>query len=138
MLTAEVRRQKQRNELLARSPAEKRKADVALWTAWLARYRSRIFFGDPSSEHAAAVEAARVALMRSVNPVIVLHNDAAQLAIELAEAGDFGGVRATLAAISTPFQQPRKDCDDNSLLYHLLSTGVRAGTSRCTKVSCSS
>ena len=70
---------------------------------WLSKYVDRI-----SNEN--IVPAERVKKMHSVNPVYVLRNYLAQLAIDKSEQGDFSGVEELLNVLRNPYiDQPGKE-----------------------------
>ena len=65
--------------------------------AWLSRYSARL--GSDPTQHWQE----RVAGMLAVNPLYVLRNHIAQLAIEAAEKGDFSEVHCQMQLLSDPF-----------------------------------
>ena len=74
-----------------------------LMAGWLSKYVDRI-----SNEN--IVPAERVKKMHSVNPVYVLRNYLAQLAIDKSEQGDFSGVEELLNVLRNPYiDQPGKE-----------------------------
>ncbi len=73
--------------------------------AWAQRWRDRLQ-SQPGFDAAATAEA-----MRQVNPRIVLRNHLGQIAIERAQAGDFGAVDRLLNALAAPFDE-REGEDD--------------------------
>lgn len=88
-------------EELSRAPASvKRTHDVALWSAWLARYAERLL-----KEEAAKDEAVWRRRMRSTNPRVVLRNWIAQEAIDAASSGDIDVVRKVLDAVTRPYDE---------------------------------
>jgi uncharacterized protein YdiU (UPF0061 family) len=72
--------------------------DRAAFDQWVGRYRDRL-----AAEGGAT--ASRRARMRGVNPAVVLRNHLAQVAIELAQRGDYTGVERLLAALQAPFEE---------------------------------
>ncbi|MFT0625348.1 protein adenylyltransferase SelO [Ectopseudomonas guguanensis] len=77
--------------------------DLAGFDAWGQAYLARC-------EREGGEQAERQARMHSVNPRYILRNYLAQQAIEAAEAGDYGPVRALHAVLSRPFdEQPGKE-----------------------------
>ena len=90
--------------------------------AWGERYLRRL-------ESEPRADAERQAAMNRANPRIVLRNHLAQRAIELAEAGDFGEVRALHEALRRPY-----DDDAAAARY----AGLPPDWARQIEVSCSS
>lgn len=73
-------------------------ASEELWMAWLNRYRERLLSDKLSNEE-------RVRRMNGINPVYILRNYMAQVAIEKAEKGDYSEVRRLYDVLSTPFEE---------------------------------
>nr|WP_314434975.1 YdiU family protein [Massilia timonae] len=72
--------------------------DRAAFDAWAAEYRARL-------RQEGSSDAARRAAMHGVNPKYILRNYLAQIAIEQAQNGDFGGVHKLLAVLERPFDE---------------------------------
>lgn len=81
----------------------KRHETEARWNQWLQRYATRVkadCLGD----------AARRSRMRAANPKYVLRNYLAQLAIDRATAGDYGGIHELLDVLRRPYdEQPGRE-----------------------------
>lgn len=77
--------------------------DRPAFDAWAATYRARL-------RQEGSGDAARRAAMDAVNPKYILRNYLAQVAIEQAQNGDFGGVHRLLAVLERPFdEQPENE-----------------------------
>ena len=77
--------------------------DRAAFDAWAVDYRARL-------RQEGSSDAARRDAMHRVNPKYILRNYLAQVAIEQAQNGDFGGVHKLLAVLERPFdEQPEND-----------------------------
>jgi uncharacterized protein YdiU (UPF0061 family) len=72
--------------------------DRAAFDAWARTYRTRL-----KSENSS--DATRQAAMRAVNPKYVLRNYLAQVAIDKAQAGDYGEVRQLLDVLARPYDE---------------------------------
>ena len=94
--------------------------------AWLDRYHARLALQDPS-------DAERAAQMNRVNPLYVLRNYLAQLAIDDAEKGDLAKLHELQQVLQSPYQeQPGKE--------HLAGKRPEWAKNRagCSTLSCSS
>jgi serine/tyrosine/threonine adenylyltransferase len=96
--------------------------DLAAFDAWLARYAARLAEEKPDSS-------TRRANMDAVNPLYVLRNHLAQLAIQQAEQGDYSEVRRLHAVLQSPFTEQA-----GAEIYAQLPPDWAAGL----EVSCSS
>ncbi|TFW28951.1 protein adenylyltransferase SelO [Massilia horti] len=77
--------------------------DRAAFDAWAQNYRARL-------RQENSVDAPRREAMHRTNPKYVLRNYLAQLAIEQAQNGDYGGVSKLLAVLEHPFdEQPENE-----------------------------
>ena len=74
------------------------------WNGWLQNYASRVRQDNRD-------EQARQRQMNAVNPLYVLRNYLAQIAIDAAEQGDFGRIQKQLDVLRQPYT-PQEGCDE--------------------------
>lgn len=72
-------------------------ADRAAWDAWAARYRTRL-------QQEQSVDAPRAQAMRRVNPLYILRNHLAEIAIRQAKQKDFSEVERLLQLLRRPYE----------------------------------
>ncbi|MBI5925858.1 MAG: YdiU family protein [Aquabacterium sp.] len=89
----------------ANAPVRDLFLDRAAFDAWAVQYTERLRAED-------SVDADRAARMRRVNPVYVLRNHMAQVAIQQAQKGDYSEVQRLYQLLQTPFdEQPGAEAD---------------------------
>ncbi|XP_067931753.1 protein adenylyltransferase SelO, mitochondrial-like [Watersipora subatra] len=128
IVQVEMKRQKKLESFKKMSADGKAAADRKCWSDWLDKYIQRL--QQEQGEDVKAWSSRRKEIMEQHNPSIVLRNYIAQEVIEMAEEGDFSGVRNLLEVLKSPYgtNKATDESTEKETTPHASNHPVTSGT----------